>query len=76
MERPAPPAGPADPDLAGEDDNNVPADATRWLAERIPGAERTVLADAGHGLGADPAAADEVIAEVFRWLIVPPGSPA
>lgn len=59
----------------GEDDNNVPADATRWLAERIPGAELTLLAGAGHGLGADVEAADEVMAEVFGWLLDRPGSP-
>jgi pimeloyl-ACP methyl ester carboxylesterase len=60
----------------GEDDNNVPADATRWLAERIPGAELTLLRDAGHGLGLDSAAADGVMAEVYRWLLAPAGSAA
>jgi pimeloyl-ACP methyl ester carboxylesterase len=60
----------------GEDDNNVPADATRWLAERIPGAELTLLADAGHGLGVDTESADEVMAEVYRWLLAPAGSGA
>ena len=58
----------------GEDDNNVPADATRWLAERIPGAELTLLSDAGHGLGTDTEAADAVMAEVFGWLLDRPGS--
>jgi pimeloyl-ACP methyl ester carboxylesterase len=60
----------------GEDDNSVPAEATRWLAERIPGAELTLIADAGHGMGADAESADEVIAEVFRWLIAPARSAA
>ena len=60
----------------GEDDNNVLADSTRWLAERIPGAELTLLPDAGHALGADLDAADEVMAEVFRWLVSRPGTAA
>ena len=55
----------------GDDDNNVPAEATRWLAERIPGAELTVLAGAGHGL------TDEVWPEIYRWLLAfaPPATP-
>lgn len=57
----------------GQDDNNVPADATRWMAGRIPGAELTLLADAGHGLGVDDEAADEVLAESFRWVLDRPG---
>ena len=60
----------------GEDDNNVLADSTRWLAERIPGAELTLLPDAGHALGADLDAADEVMAEVFRWLVSRHGTAA
>jgi len=59
----------------GEDDNNVPAEATRWLADRIPGAELTLMADAGHGMGADVEAADEVLAAVFRWLLDRSGGP-
>jgi pimeloyl-ACP methyl ester carboxylesterase len=47
----------------GDDDNNVPAGATRWLAEQIPGAELTVLTGAGHGL------TDEVWPEIYRWLL-------
>jgi len=47
----------------GDDDNNVPAEATRWLADQIPGAELTVLAGAGHGL------TDEVWPEIYRWLL-------
>ena len=34
----------------GTHDNNVPAEATRWLAERIPGATLTLLPGAGHTL--------------------------
>jgi pimeloyl-ACP methyl ester carboxylesterase len=60
----------------GDDDNNVPAEATRWLAERIPGAELTLLAGAGHGLGRDIEAANAVMAEVRRWLLAPTGSAA
>ena len=33
----------------GDDDNNVPAEATRWLAARIPGAELTVASGPAHG---------------------------
>jgi pimeloyl-ACP methyl ester carboxylesterase len=29
-------------------DDNIPLDAVRWMADRIPGAELTVLPDAGH----------------------------
>ncbi len=47
----------------GDDDNNVPAESTRWLAERIPGAELTILTGAGHGL------TDEVWPEIYRWLL-------
>ena len=46
----------------GDDDNNVPAEATRWLAERIPGAELTIVTGAGHGL------TDETWPEVYGWL--------
>jgi len=46
----------------GTDDNNVPAEATRWLAGQIPGAELTQLAGAGHGV------TDETWPEVFGWL--------
>jgi pimeloyl-ACP methyl ester carboxylesterase len=55
----------------GDDDNNVPAESTRWLAERIPGAELTVLSGAGHGL------TDEVWPEIYRWLLAfaPPSTP-
>ncbi|MEO7071175.1 MAG: alpha/beta hydrolase [Nostocoides sp.] len=34
----------------GDRDAMVPADHGQWLAERIPGAERIVLADADHGV--------------------------
>jgi pimeloyl-ACP methyl ester carboxylesterase len=47
----------------GDDDNNVPAESTRWLAAQIPGAELTVLAGAGHGL------LDDLWPEVYGWLI-------
>jgi len=47
----------------GDDDSNVPAESTRWLAEQIPGAELTVLTGAGHGL------TDEVWPEIYRWLL-------
>lgn len=47
----------------GDDDDNVPAEATRWLVDRIPGAELTVLAGAGHGL------TDEVWPEIYGWLL-------
>jgi pimeloyl-ACP methyl ester carboxylesterase len=49
----------------------VPAESTRWLAERIPGAELTVLSGAGHGL------TDEVWPEIYRWLLAfaPPSTP-
>jgi pimeloyl-ACP methyl ester carboxylesterase len=48
----------------GDDDNNVPAEATRWLAAQIPGAQLTVLAGAGHGLFTD-----DLWPEVYGWLI-------
>lgn len=51
----------------GEDDNNVPAPATRWLAEQIPGARLTLLPAGGHGL------ADDVVPEVYGWLLRPSG---
>jgi pimeloyl-ACP methyl ester carboxylesterase len=35
----------------GDDDNNVPAESTRWLADRLPTAELTVL-PGGHDLSA------------------------
>jgi pimeloyl-ACP methyl ester carboxylesterase len=47
----------------GDDDNNVPAEATRWLAAQIPGAELTVLAGGGH----EPT--DDLWPEVYGWLI-------
>jgi pimeloyl-ACP methyl ester carboxylesterase len=47
----------------GTDDNNVPPEATVWLAGRIPGAELTILAGAGHGM------TDELWPEVFGWLL-------
>jgi len=47
----------------GDDDNNVPAEATRWLAAQIPGAQLTVLSGAGHGL------TDEVWPEIYTWLL-------
>lgn len=47
----------------GEEDNNVPAAATRWLAERIPGAELTLLPETGHDVG------DELWPEVYGWLL-------
>jgi pimeloyl-ACP methyl ester carboxylesterase len=46
----------------GDDDNNVPAAATRWLAGQIPGARLTVLTGAGHGL------TDDVWPEILRWV--------
>jgi pimeloyl-ACP methyl ester carboxylesterase len=50
----------------GDDDNNVPAESTRWLAERIPGAELTLLAS-GHDVP------DEIWLEVYRWVLDPSG---
>jgi pimeloyl-ACP methyl ester carboxylesterase len=47
----------------GDDDNNVPAAATRWLADQIPGAELTVLSGAGHGL------TDDIWPEIYTWLL-------
>ena len=47
----------------GVDDNNVPAAATRWLAERIPGAELTLLPATGHEVD------DDVVPEVYGWLL-------
>ena len=47
----------------GDDDNNVPAEATRWLAAQIPGAQLTVLSGAGHGM------TDEVWPEIYTWLL-------
>jgi pimeloyl-ACP methyl ester carboxylesterase len=47
----------------GEDDNNVLPEATRWMAERIPGAELTVLPATGHGM------TDAVWPEVYGWLL-------
>jgi pimeloyl-ACP methyl ester carboxylesterase len=47
----------------GDDDNNVPAAATRWLAGQIPGAELTLLPGAGHGL------TDDLWPEVYGWLL-------
>jgi pimeloyl-ACP methyl ester carboxylesterase len=41
----------------------VPAEATRWLADQIPGAELTVLSGAGHGL------TDDVWPEIYSWLL-------
>lgn len=52
----------------GDDDNNVPDEATRWLAARIPGAELSVLAGAGHSM------TDELWPEVFGWLLGRGGS--
>jgi pimeloyl-ACP methyl ester carboxylesterase len=49
----------------GDDDNNVPAEATRWLADRIPGAELTIVPGAGHGF------TDETWPEVYGWLTGP-----
>jgi pimeloyl-ACP methyl ester carboxylesterase len=46
----------------GTDDNNVPAESTHWLAERIPGATLTLLSGAGHTL------TDQTWPEVYRWL--------
>jgi pimeloyl-ACP methyl ester carboxylesterase len=46
----------------GDDDNNVPDEATRWLAARIPGAELQLLKGVGHGM------TDEIWPEVFGWL--------
>lgn len=47
----------------GDDDNNVPVEATRWLAAQIPGAELTVVTGAGHGL------TDDTWPEIYRWLL-------
>jgi pimeloyl-ACP methyl ester carboxylesterase len=47
----------------GDDDNNVPAEATRWLAAQIPDAELTIVTGAGHGF------TDETWPEVYGWLI-------
>lgn len=46
----------------GDDDNNVPVEATRWLAGQIPGAELTVLPGGGHSV------ADDVFPAVYGWL--------
>jgi pimeloyl-ACP methyl ester carboxylesterase len=51
----------------GDDDNNVPPEATRWLADQIPGAELTVLTGAGHGL------VDDIWPEVYGWLLASAG---
>jgi pimeloyl-ACP methyl ester carboxylesterase len=47
----------------GEEDNNVPPAATRWLADRIPDAELTLLPATGHGL------ADDIVPEFYRWIL-------
>jgi pimeloyl-ACP methyl ester carboxylesterase len=47
----------------GTDDNNVPAESTRWLAGRIPGAELTLLPGAGHTL------TDQTWPEAHQWLL-------
>ena len=47
----------------GTDDKNVPAESTRWLADRIPGAQLTVLSGAGHGL------TEDVWPEIYAWLL-------
>jgi pimeloyl-ACP methyl ester carboxylesterase len=47
----------------GTDDNNVPAESTRWMAERIPGAELTLIPGAGHSLS------DETLPDAYRWLL-------
>jgi len=52
----------------GDDDNNVPDAATRWMADRIPGAELRLLTDAGHGL------TDDIWPEAFGWLLGLPAS--
>jgi len=46
----------------GDDDNNVPDEATRWMAARIPGAELQVLSGAGHGM------TDEIWPAMLGWL--------
>jgi pimeloyl-ACP methyl ester carboxylesterase len=46
----------------GEDDNNVPDEATRWLAARIPGAELQVFSGVGHGMS------DGLWPEIYGWL--------
>ena len=46
----------------GDDDSNVPAAATRWLADQIPGAELTLLPGAGHSL------TDDIWPEIYGWL--------
>jgi pimeloyl-ACP methyl ester carboxylesterase len=46
----------------GDDDNSVPAESTRWMATRIPGAELEVLGGVGHGM------TDELWPEIFGWL--------
>ena len=53
----------------GTDDNNVPPEATVWLAGRIPGAQLTILTGAGHSM------TDELWPEVFGWLLGRSGSP-
>jgi pimeloyl-ACP methyl ester carboxylesterase len=47
----------------GEEDRNVSPAATRWMADRIPGAELVMLPGAGHGL------TDEAYPEIYRWLL-------
>jgi hypothetical protein len=44
-------------------DNDVPAEATRWLAGRIPGAELTLLPATGHRT------TDALRPEVYGWLL-------
>jgi pimeloyl-ACP methyl ester carboxylesterase len=51
----------------GEDDNNVPAESTRWLAGRIPGAELTLLTGSGHDVP------EEIWPEVYGWVLDPSG---
>lgn len=46
----------------GEEDNNTPPESTRWMAERIPGVELTILSAAGHSL------TEDVVPEIYGWL--------
>jgi pimeloyl-ACP methyl ester carboxylesterase len=64
--------------ITGSDDKIVPADNSRVLAERIPGAELAVLPGAGHGYPVEKAAESNAIVLEFlrRHRTTAPGSAA